>query len=69
MNTTKKIVNIGIVDIGSPKGAELFCKIKIAEGRLSISGVEGPTQSGNCRGSAGQIVMHPVITTFFPNFA
>ena len=59
MNTTKKIVNIGIVDIGSPKGAGLFCKVEITEGKLSISGVEGPTQSGNCRGSCGQINMHP----------
>lgn len=59
MNTINKVVHIGTVDLGSPKGASLFCKITYKDGRLSISGVEGPLSSGNCRGSCGQIDMHP----------
>lgn len=55
---TYKIVNIGIVDLGTPKGCELFCKIELNGKRLSITGVEGPLPSGNCRGSCGQIDMH-----------
>jgi hypothetical protein len=35
-----------------------FCKIVFDGSRLSISGVEGPLQSGNCRGGCGQIDMH-----------
>ena len=53
----EKIVNIGTVDIGGSKGAALFCKIELNNGKLSISGVEGPLPSGNARGSCGQIVM------------
>jgi hypothetical protein len=54
-----KIVNLGIVDIGGRKGANLYCKIQFEENkRLSISGVEGPLPSGNCLGSCGQIDMH-----------
>jgi hypothetical protein len=54
-----KIVNLGIVDIGRNKGANLYCKIELTqEGRLSISGVEGPLPSGNALGSCGQIDMH-----------
>ena len=36
----------------------VYCKIKYADGRLSISGVEGPLPSGNCLGACGQIVDH-----------
>lgn len=38
-----KIINPGILHIGSVKGAPLFCKIELSQdGRLSISGVEAP---------------------------
>jgi hypothetical protein len=55
----KKIINPGIINIGSEKGANLYCAIELShDGRLSISGVEGPLPSGNARGSCGQIIMH-----------
>jgi len=35
-----------------------FIKVEYTtDGRLSISGVESPRQSGNCLGSCGQILM------------
>lgn len=46
MKDFKKIIN--------PFGST-FCKIKFVDGKLSISGVEGPLSNGNCRGSCGQI--------------
>lgn len=33
-----------------------FCKIKYVDGKLSITGVEGPMFNGNCHGSCGKIV-------------
>lgn len=53
-----KTVRLGAVDIGTKVPASVFCAIKFEDGRLSITGVEGPLSSGNCRGSCGQIVMH-----------
>jgi hypothetical protein len=38
-------------------GDATFIKIEYKEGKLSISGVEGPMSNGNCRGGCGQIVM------------
>jgi hypothetical protein len=35
----------------------VFIKIEFENGRLSITGVGGPLPSGNCLGSAGQIIM------------
>jgi len=49
----EKIVRLGI----GPDG-NVYCRIEYAEGRLSITGVEGPRADGDCRGSCGQIVMH-----------
>ncbi|WP_299450047.1 hypothetical protein [uncultured Pigmentiphaga sp.] len=50
----EKIVRIGrLKDYGN-----VFCRITYADGRLSISGVEGPLPNGDCRGSCGQIEMH-----------
>lgn len=57
----KKVVHIGDIqqDWGARRDMAVFCKIEITDdGRLSISGVEGPLPSGNCRGSCGQIDMH-----------
>lgn len=54
MEAFKKVVRIGTrTEVGS-----VFCKIEFANGRLSISGVEGPKSNGNCRGGCGQIDMH-----------
>ena len=37
----------------------VFIKIELTnDGRLSISGVEGPLKSGNCLGGCGQIDIH-----------
>ena len=49
-----------IIRIGTIKGQySLFCRIQLdLLDNLSITGVEGPTRSGNCYGSCGQIVMH-----------
>lgn len=47
------VVNPGKILIGKRR-SNVFCKIKIKDGELTISGVEGPLQSGNCRGSCGQ---------------
>jgi len=56
------------VRIGTLKGfdrslgdarASLFCRISVTpDGRLSITGVEGPRNGGNCAGGCGQVVMH-----------
>lgn len=59
MEAGTKVLHLGMVDVGGSKGASLFCKISFKDGRLSISGVEGPLPSGNARGSCGQIDMHP----------
>lgn len=55
-----KVVRIGMSRPPHAKrGYSIFCKIKFNEdGNLSISGVEGPTASGNARGGCGQINMH-----------
>jgi hypothetical protein len=48
-----------IVYIGHQNGlGNLFCRISFENGRLSISGVEGPLRNGNALGSCGQVVMH-----------
>lgn len=47
-----------VVNIGTGRDGAIFCKIEFTEGRLSISGVEGPKRNGDCRGACGQIVMH-----------
>lgn len=51
-----KIINPCKVKIGKTF-AQVFCKIEIKNGCLSISGVVGPNKWGNCRGGAGQIDM------------
>ena len=57
MNDFNKVIRIGTVNLGTATPASLFCKIELKNGTLSITGVEGPNSSGNCRGSCGQIVM------------
>ena len=51
----RKVINPVMCEVygGMARG---FVKIEFADGRLSISGVIGPRQNGNCRGSAGQCV-------------
>lgn len=54
MTTINKIIRIGL----TKDSGYLWCKISYKDGRLSITGVEGPKSNGNCRGGCGQIVMH-----------
>jgi hypothetical protein len=54
----QRVVNPGTVDTGQsrPQRATLFVTIEWSDGRLSITGVEGPRSNGNCSGSAGQCI-------------
>lgn len=63
MTDFKRIVRLG--SLPHPYAEEhlgrrmnIFCKVELKDGRLSISGVEGPLNSGNAIGSCGQIDMH-----------
>ena len=49
-----KVINPGRINLGN-KNANIFCRIKIENGNLTISGVIGPHPSGNSRGGCGQI--------------
>ena len=54
-----KTVRLGTRKTYRGRAYSIYCSIKLSEdGRLSISGVEGPTPSGNCIGGCGQIGMH-----------
>lgn len=50
MKDFTKVCRIGLGEYGS-----VYVNIKYKDGRLSITGVEGPYKSGNCRGGCGQI--------------
>ena len=52
----EKIVRIGTLK-EQGHNADLFCKIEINDGKLSISGVVGPKSNGNAIGGCGQIDM------------
>ena len=52
----RKVIRIGKKDKGNKTGSySVFCEITYKNGRLSITGVEGPYRSGNCVGGCGQI--------------
>lgn len=47
---------------------QAYVKIRLSDdGRLSLSGVVGPTRDGNCKGSCGQIAMSFDPETVTPN--
>ncbi len=53
-----KVINPGQVRWDGRQHTNVFIRIKTDEkGELHITGVEGPMENGNARGSAGQIVM------------
>jgi len=57
MKNLTKIVRVGTVkEYGNPK-AGLYCKAKIKDGKLSVTGVIGPRSGGNTSGGCGQIDM------------
>lgn len=69
MTPFRKVVEIGSnADVGrvyikieyatNPHAPGYKADGEIGNGRLSISGVEGPRANGNCKGSCGQIAMH-----------
>ena len=47
---------MGYTRKGSPIRARMFCEINYTDGKLSITGVVGPTRGGDAYGSCGQIV-------------
>ncbi len=56
MTQINKTVRLGVQrPEWTQKGFNTYCRIKFDDGRLSISGVQGPLISGNARGSCGQI--------------
>jgi len=52
-----KTVRIGRIECYEGRRASVFCKIEYKDGKLSISGVVGPTREGNAIGGCGQIDM------------
>lgn len=55
MDSFVKIIRPGTVKAGR-RNVSLFVKIEWDGRRLSITGVEGPTPTGNAAGSCGQVV-------------
>lgn len=55
MQSFRKVVRIGTM--ATRPTASVFCEIKYDDGRLSITGVEGPRANGDAWGSCGQIEM------------
>ena len=45
-----------IINPGKGRYGEIYCKITYIDGKLSISGVEGPQTNGDCKGGYGQII-------------
>ena len=70
MTTRRKVMRIGRVDTGAGRFVSLYVKAEYSkDGRLSMTGVEGPTPSGDARGGCGQIVMSPwPIKTYAPGW-
>jgi len=56
---------------GGKRAYDVFCRIQISDdGRLSITGVEGPKPNGIAAGSCGQIDMHEWnIDTYAPGWS
>lgn len=60
-----------VVRVGRGSNGHVFVTIKYKDGELSLTGVEGPTSNGDCKGSCGQINMSPSwgITAYAPGFS
>ena len=53
-----KVVRLGTLKLKT-RQVSVYCEIQYTDdGRLSISGVEGPRPNGDCYGACGQIDMH-----------
>lgn len=57
MTAINKVVRIGTMPNWDGKLMDIFAKVSLADGKLSISGVIGPKRNGDCDGSAGQFIM------------
>ncbi len=67
MERFSQIYRIGTAKTYAGRGYSIYVKAEYSEdGRLSISGVEGPLPSGNAIGSCGQIDMHMNLDTIQP---
>lgn len=53
-----RVYRIGTAKTYSGRHYSVYVKAQYKNGKLSISGVEGPTRGGNCMGACGQIDMH-----------
>lgn len=62
-----KVVRIGTTN-SCGTGISVYCKIKYADDRLSITGVEGPKRNGDAFGSCGQITIVPEEITPAPGW-
>lgn len=51
-----KTIRLGTIDTGRKQPSDVYCHIKHEGGRLSITGVVGPTMGGDAHGNCGQIV-------------
>jgi hypothetical protein len=54
----RKVVRLGTARTYNNRAYSIYCEIEYENGRLSISGVEGPTRGGNAIGGCGQIDNH-----------
>jgi hypothetical protein len=48
------------------RAMSVFVTVRFEDGRLSLTGVEGPTVSGNARGGCGQITIEPFSREVIP---
>jgi len=67
MDNFTKVVRLGTTSEYSSRPYSAYCKIEYKDGNLSLTGVEGPTRDGNCKGSCGQI-SQPTIAQFAPEW-
>ena len=57
------------IRVGFGPNGNVFSHIQFKDGKLSMTGVEGPKHDGNARGSCGQIVWHEwEISQYAPGF-
>lgn len=58
-----------VIRVGNGPCGDVFVNIEFANGRMSITGVEGPKANGHAHGACGQIVMHEwEIKQYAPGF-
>jgi len=59
MENFRKVIHpYNMKDAWRKNAYPVFMKIELEKGKLSITGVEGPLPSGNCKGGCGQINMN-----------